>query len=24
MSAYEVLINDPLFDLKDYVKTDTL
>ncbi len=24
MNAYEVLINDPLFDLKDYVKTDTL
>ena len=24
MEAYERLINDPLFDLKDYVKTDTL
>jgi len=24
VEAYETLINDPLFDLKDYVKTDTL
>ena len=24
LEAYEILINDPLFDFKDYVKTDTL
>jgi len=24
LEAYEMLINDPLFDIKDYVKTDTL
>ena len=24
VEAYETLINDPLFDLKDYVKIDTL
>jgi len=24
LEAYEMLVNDPLFDIKDYVKTDTL